>query len=102
METNMNLRSFVTHTEVTLRKLEPTVSTVKISYESSMGTSGLKESESLNKVIKYMNRVIKLKCNYVCIYVNVLTNQDFKELLFKETVASDLRYKFKLKLTSRE
>ena len=47
----MNLRSFVTHSEVTLRKLEPTVSTVKIPYENSLGTSGLKESESLNKVI---------------------------------------------------
>ena len=43
----MNLRSFVTHSEVTLRKLEPTVSTVKI----SLGTSGLKESEPLNKII---------------------------------------------------
>ena len=50
-----------------------------------------------------MNKVIKLKCcNYVYIYVNVLTNQDFKELLFKETVTSDLRCKFKMKLTSRE
>ena len=49
-----------------------------------------------------MNKVIKLKCcNYVYIYVNVLTNQDFKEL-FEETVTSDLRCKFKLKLTSRE
>lgn len=47
----MNLRSFVTHSEVTLRKLEPTVSTVKIPYENSLGTSGLKESDSLNKVI---------------------------------------------------
>ena len=43
METNMNLRSFVTHSEVTLRKLEPTVPTVKIPYESSMGISGLKK-----------------------------------------------------------
>ena len=48
-----------------------------------------------------MNDVIKLKCcNYVNIYVNVLTNQDFKELLFKEIDTSDLRCFFKL--TSRE
>ena len=50
-----------------------------------------------------MNKVIKLKCcNYVYTYVNVLKNQDFKELRFKETVTSDLRCKFKMKLTSRE
>lgn len=49
-----------------------------------------------------MNNIIKLKCNYVYIYVNVLINQDFKELLFKETVTSDLQCKFKLKLISRE
>ena len=53
--------------------------------------------------IKYMNNIIKLKCcNYVFIYVNVLTNQDFKELLFKETVTNDLQCKFKLKLNLRE
>ena len=50
-----------------------------------------------------MNNIIKLKCcNYVFIYVNVLTNQDFKELLFKETVTNDLQCKFKLKLNLRE
>ena len=47
----MNPRSFVTHSEVTLRKLEPTVSTVKIPYENNLGTSGLKDSEPLNKII---------------------------------------------------
>ena len=50
-----------------------------------------------------MNDVIKLKCcNYVYIYVNVLTNQDFKDLLFEETVTSDLRCKSRLRLTLRD
>ena len=101
METNMNLSSFVTHSEVTLRKLEPTVSTVKISHENSLGFK--RKWVTKQSYIKYMNNIIKLKCCiYVYIYVNVLTNQGFKKLLFKETVASDLRFKFRLNITSRE
>ena len=90
----------MTHSEVKLGKLEPTVSILIILYESSMGTSGLKERGSLRKLyIKDMNDEIKLTCcNYVNIYVNMLRNEDFKEFLFKETVTSDLRCKFTSKL----